>query len=319
MTVLANKTEFQLTEFNEKAIRKSDSAFQRLTDETNRNPRVGPDLSKPWVRREPALIARYGSACGRILDPVLRTITDPGELSDAEPLNRSGLVLSEFRRGWSDAAAAVWIGVRDGVSRLTGTGQPEAVAHILDQIADDLPSEAHFSVPAGAAGPLAMLRNITRQNDWELRWLTTAPPSAAGEDKVAWLPPDSAELTALIDSAYPAAEARPGDPSVRGWAVLRDDAGQLVAAAADTSRPRTGRISAVMTAPAARGHGYGAAVTTALSRHLLSEFDMVLLGLYLENDKARRLYERTGFHGKMIVTSGRWTHATRPPAPTSEG
>src|SRR6185437_13493637 len=113
-----------------------------------------------------------------------------------------------------------------GVTRLTGAGSPDAVARILRQVADELPPEAHFSVPAGAAGPIKAHRTITRQNDWELRWLTAAPPAAPGEDKVEWLPPDSAELSALIDNAYPGAEARPGDPAVRGWAVIRDDAGQ---------------------------------------------------------------------------------------------
>ena len=214
-------------------------------------------------------------------------------------------MFGDFRAGWTDGAATVWVGGPDTKQRVTGSGPPAAVAALVDRLMPELPATAWFSLPQGSAGGLAAQRAVVRINDWELRWLATAPP--APPDMTEWLPGDSAEVGALIDSAYPEAEARPGDLEVRGWMAFRGDAGELVAAAADTSGAATGRISAVMTAPAVRGRGYGAAVTSALCRKMLTEFDLVILGLYLHNDQARRLYRRIGFRDAQIVTSGKWT------------
>jgi ribosomal protein S18 acetylase RimI-like enzyme len=256
----------------------------------------------------------------RILDRVLRTVRDPVQLAEVaghEALSRASLINSEFTIGWTDAGATVWVGHRDSVEgdghRVIGSGPSEGVARILDRLAGELPVEASFSLPAGSADGLGRHHTVLRRDDWELRWLTTAPPRLDLESRVVTLPGDSAEVAELGDEAYPTAEARPGDPAVRSWAAVRDGSGRLVAAAADTSSPHTGRISAVMTAPAARGHGWGAAVTTALSRRMLEEFDLVVLGLYIDNDRARRLYDRNGFHGRLIVTSGGWAA----PAPLS--
>lgn len=220
-------------------------------------------------------------------------------------LTRSSLILGDFQAGWTDDAATVWVSRRDAKERVTGSGPPAAVRALLDRLMPQLPATAWFSLPRGSAAGLAEHRTIDRVGDWELRWLAAAPPVLPA--KVEWLPGDSADVGALIDAAYPGAEARPGDPEVRGWAAIRDTAGHLLAAAADTSGAATGRISAVTTAPAARGRGYGTAVTSALSRRLLTEFDLVVLGLYLHNDAARRLYQRIGFHDAQLVTSGKWT------------
>lgn len=238
---------------------------------------------------------------------MLRTIHSVDNLlhsvADAA-LTRSSLILGDFQTGWTDGAATVWVSRRETTERVAGSGPPASVAALLDRLMPELPATASFSLPQGSAAGLAAYRSVVRVNDWELRWMSVAPPAPAAETE--WLPGDSAEVGALLDAAYPAAEARPGDPEVRGWAVIRSAAGDLLAAAADTSGTTTGRISAVTTAPAARGRGYGAAVTSALCRGLLAEFDLVILGLYLHNDPARRLYKRIGFHNAQVVTSGKW-------------
>jgi GNAT superfamily N-acetyltransferase len=239
---------------------------------------------------------------------VLRTIPTVDNLLHSVAdvaLTRSSLILGDFQVGWTDGAATAWLGRQDTEERVTGSGPSAAVAALLDRLMPDLPATASFSLPRGSADGLSAHRRIDRLGDWELRWLTAAPPPPA--PRIEWLPSDSAEVGALIDSAYPGAEARPGDPQVRGWAVIRGADGDLLAAGADTSGAATGRISAVMTAPAARGRGYGAAVTIALSRRMLIEFDLVILGLYLHNDPARRLYQRIGFRDALQVTSGKWT------------
>lgn len=248
-----------------------------------------------------------------MLGSVLRTISSVDNLlhsvSDIA-LTRSSLILGDFQLGWTDDAATVWLGGPDTRPRVTGSGPPDAVAALLDRLMPQLPGTAWFSLPRGAADGLAAHRSVVRVGDWELRWLSVAP--TVRSNAAEWLPGDSAEVGALIETAYPEAEARPGDPEVRGWMVIRGADRAIVAAAADTSGTATGRISAVATAPAARGRGYGAAVTSALCRKMLTEFDLVILGLYLHNDPARRLYKRIGFHDAQVVTSGKWTAEKRP-------
>ena len=63
--------------------------------------------------------------------------------------------------------------------------------------------------------------------------------------------------------------------------------------------PRTSR--AIVTRPDQRGHGLGAAVTAYLTDAGLRSGPVVTLGMYSDNEVARRLYHRLGY-----VTSHRW-------------
>ena len=161
-----------------------------------------------------------------------------------------------------------------------------------------------MSLPATTAAGLVGPIGYAESTDWELRWTRSAPPPVAGEDDVTFLDGSAAEVGDFLESAYPAAEGRPGDPDLRQWAVIRDRGGAILACAADGTRHGTGRLSAIATAPAARGRGLGAAVTAALTRRLFTEVDLVVLGLYLWNDNAQRLYARLGFGDTMTVRSG---------------
>src|SRR5882757_2159688 len=243
---------------------------------------------------------------------VLHNIGDVDDLLTAtgcHPLTRSSLILCDFHTGWTDGTGTIWVGSRGRRTWVTGSGSPTAVAAILGEVVDRLPAAARFSVPAGSTDPLEAHRKVDYGSGWELRWTNASPP-ADPRPEIEWLPAGSADVAELIAAAYPSAEARPGDPAVRGWMAVRGETGQLLAAAADTSGDHTGRMSAVMTAPIARGRGLGAAVTIGLCRRLLTEFDLVILGHYLDNDAARRLYDRTGFHGSLTVMSGSWTART---------
>jgi len=88
---------------------------------------------------------------------------------------------------------------------------------------------------------------------------------------------------------------------VRGWAGVRRS-GRLLGAGALCSAPSgTPHLRAIVTHPDHRGTGLGAAVTAFLTREGLRDSPVVTLGMYSDNDAARRLYHRLGY-----TTSHRW-------------
>ncbi len=107
-----------------------------------------------------------------------------------------------------------------------------------------------------------------------------------------------------------------GSDDVRPWRSeggLRT--GRLLACAAHTEHaPDVPHLASIATQPDARGHGFGAAVTAWLTRTLLAEgHEVVTLGMYADNDVARRLYHRLGYRSDHAFTSGR---LAGPPAPS---
>ena len=99
---------------------------------------------------------------------------------------------------------------------------------------------------------------------------------------------------------------QPGDEAARRWVGVRDDAGRLLACAADTSSATgVGHLSSIAVVPEARGQGLGKAVTAALTRLLFEEGnDVVTLGMYADNPEARALYDALGFRDDHRFTSG---------------
>jgi RimJ/RimL family protein N-acetyltransferase len=75
--------------------------------------------------------------------------------------------------------------------------------------------------------------------------------------------------------------------------------GQLVAAAGThthSSRERVGVVGNVFSHPDHRNHGYGSAVTAAVTADLLGSSDLVVLNVDPANRGARRVYEKLGYH-----------------------
>jgi ribosomal protein S18 acetylase RimI-like enzyme len=77
--------------------------------------------------------------------------------------------------------------------------------------------------------------------------------------------------------------------------LLRID-GEPVATGERYSFDGASYLSSIGTRPAWRGRGFGSLITLALARDsVASGFDLVYLGVYADNTRAIRLYERLGF------------------------
>jgi len=129
-------------------------------------------------------------------------------------------------------------------------------------------------------------------------WMDALAVADGGADvaKVRWLDPaEYGEVHAVLDAAFPTSYARPGYAGVTRWSGVRDDAGTLVAVAADAwSAPGIGFMSGVATHPDARGKGYGEAVCRFTLRELIAEHGRAALSVDGDNDAAIRVYRRLG-------------------------
>lgn len=151
--------------------------------------------------------------------------------------------------------------------------------------------------------------------EWDRLWTRDAP---AGHPQEAYLSElddaaDAVELAALNRTDSPTAESEPGTGLTELWIGARvpGPAGPQLVAAGALHRTPCGapHLAGVVTARAARGQGWGSAVVRTLTRRALTFPGPITgistLGLYAENDGARRLYEAVGYRTARTLSSGR--------------
>jgi len=250
-----------------------------------------------------------GGAPARRLDGVEDLLTlaaaDAYVLADADPdrvfsvwAGRSGSF------GWVVASRRV-----AGRGHLVALGPAGAAAALLvGVVAEDGTDIGSVSLPRDADRGLPPTYVLDPRNDWEWLWTGDAPPVHDREAAVDWLGADDMDdVRRLVTRWSLRHDAVPGAPGVLRWCGIRDGTGELVATAAHTEhRAGVPRLASIVTHGGRRGQGLGAAVTTWLTRRLLDEgTGIVTLGMYSDNDVARRLYERLGFTCAHALTSGR--------------
>lgn len=187
-------------------------------------------------------------------------------------------------------------------------GDGTDVGRLLDELARDLradggPTLAWLTVPRAAVVEPRTLAALGLEpfSTWDRMSTDVPPPPVPGEDAVVRLDAAAAdEVVACLAEANPGTSARPGAGDDAGWWGVRDE-GRLVGVIGAARRlgALDGRASwhlhGLGVVPDARGRGLGAALTaTALRTGLASGLAWVSLGLYADNDVARRLYLRLG-------------------------
>ena len=133
-------------------------------------------------------------------------------------------------------------------------------------------------------------------DDWDLMIIDAAPPEQPGESAVCTgLSAD--EVQAFLDRVNPHHSVRGADPSVELWAAIRGEGSGLLAVGALTrKRSGVGYLASIATDPAARGAGYGSAITAFLTRQVFDAGEpLCTLAHYHPNDSARRIYLRVGY------------------------
>lgn len=215
---------------------------------------------------------------------------------------------------WEDDGAAVVLLPAGERRMLVGVGSPTRLAALL--AAGPLTPGGSLAPRFSAAvGHVMLTRGTWEHLSADLRaqleptrpwdWLvaTTPPPPVPGEDRVVELEGhDRLErVYACLEDGYPERGRRTSDAALT-WAGFVDDAGELrgvvgvdIPGAAERSHGAGVHLEAVTVVPAARRRGIARAMTAALTRRGLGLGAPVHLGIWADNDAARRLYASLGY------------------------
>lgn len=215
-----------------------------------------------------ALVQRLGLRPGLWVAP-LRPATEPGALPRAEELEEeSRRVGSALRRVLDEDLLTRW------AARSVSVPQEHAVV-------------GHQVLPLSDQG-----------GDWEWMWTTRVPAPLPGEESLVPLDDlaDAEELLAFAHQHNPRVWTRIGEGVMTRWVGLRGSDGDLLAVGgAETERSGVPHLAGILTATHARGRGLGELVSAGLTRWALAEHGVCTLGMFSDNDVARRLYRRLGY------------------------
>lgn len=154
--------------------------------------------------------------------------------------------------------------------------------HALEPVAAQLCS-AGFEVGTGG--------------DWDWMWTSSQPVICPGEEQVVELDEDAdlEAILALYALANPQAESQPGEGVPAVWLGVRGSTGLVAVGALHRTPAGYPHLTGIAVSPAARGGGWGTALSAALTRRALTMAPMSTLGMYADNDIARAVYTRLGY------------------------
>ncbi|QGN57087.1 GNAT family N-acetyltransferase [Nostocoides sp. HKS02] len=175
------------------------------------------------------------------------------------------------------------------------------------------PGVGAVTVAHDALAAVAAHLPLADGNDWEWMYAVSPPPLVAAESRLVALGPDDlGDLQDLLGSANPRTDARPFAYPGQVWVGVRTDSGRLVACGVrEPSLAGYPILSGITVDPAHRGTGLGLAVTAYLTRAAVAQAGVCTLGMYSDNDVARRVYRGLGYRGDH-----RWASRRLAPGPS---
>ena len=213
---------------------------------------------------------------------------------------RWGVHDASVRGCWGLGSSVALVHDRAPRPRLPGPwaillGRPDELRLLIDAV-PGLIGETPLGVTMSAAAYHLVPASwgLATRGHWDYMVTSVAPAAPMGLriDVVE----DHDQLHAVLDADNPDAHARPGDDDVHSWLGIADDEGMACVGALAVSQNGGAHLRAITTLARARGRGYGAALSAALTRRGLEQISSeVTLGVYSDNAGAIRLYERLGY------------------------
>lgn len=253
----------------------------------------------------------------------IRVLTTEAELAEASaghPVTildvGAGFVPPAYAVGCvGDAVGAVAFHRRSdhGVPGSSALGTTSGLARLLDDatvrqwLVGD--GNRHLSVPRGLMPVVARRLDLgTRGGEWDWLWTRATPPLVPGEEHVVVLDRSARdEVEAFLTAHSPRTHGQPFARREQLWVGVRDERTGVLAAVGGSEPCAAGTptLAGIAVATERRGAGWGAAVTAHLTRLAVDEVGACALGMFADNDVARRLYHRLGYTTGMKWTS-RW-------------
>lgn len=230
----------------------------------------------------------------------------------------------------ADESSLLTVVHRDERTTLLGRGEPDGAVGLAAEWVGrrrdaGLPLTAGWmSVPRGAHVPEDLLAalGMTPFSTWDWLVADQAPPFTDAEtgierlDQVA----EADAIRACLAESNPGTTAAPDGPDEAAWIGVRDDDGQIVGVFGAalrggwTAESFSWHLHGLGVLPSTRGRGLGAALTAHLTRLGLTEgADWVSLGMYADNEAARRIYHRLGYVTEAEFQSYGPSGSRRPP------
>lgn len=230
------------------------------------------------------------------------------DVTGQDPFVRCEIPADLPRPAWTAGRSAVMVRQRhSGVPGLSAVGDAADITAILNHLQDGpdralIAGLSMVTVPRRHWPIIArVLPGVGHRGDWDWMW-TDRPPALPPDPRLTVLDDvrDAAEIGALNTRHSPTSESEPGSGRTELWLGIRDAAGAIIAAGA-LHRTAAGapHLAGIVVDGDHRGSGLGAAVTAGLTRAALtadgSITGLCTLGMYADNQAARRMYCGLGF------------------------
>lgn len=209
-------------------------------------------------------------------------------------------------RTWDTGDATAVLVPRGAGRMLVGVGSPPALAALLADV--DRPAGAdHVMLTRGTWDHVAPAERsrlgLEPGRPWD--WLAATAPPAPRAGRTAWSRSPGRTGCAPSTGAWtPGTRSGAGGrttPSLSWWGYRADDGALAGVVGADVPPPAAlaagagVHLEAVAVVPAWRRRGVAAAMTAALTRFALGLGEVAHLGIWADNDAARRVYARLGY------------------------